>query len=289
MQPEDLFLQHLKTIERIAAFISRRNHLSRDEASEFAQEVKVRLLDDNYAVIRKYEGRSQFSTYLTTVIQRLFHQWRVEQWGKWRPSAEAKRLGDKAIAVERLLTRDNMTYSEVVQILTTAEQGFTAEEIERMYLRLPLRHPRPVLVSGEVSPDAVAAESESDDRIEAEEREQLARQAAGCLDRLFERMEAEDRLILQMRFWEARKVPDIAQRLQLDQKKLYKRLDKLYASLRQALEAEGVRKKDVDSLLTKGDNDLRFGPSRPESGNTPFRPSKIAGGEVRGSGKGRMR
>lgn len=289
MQPEDLFLQHLETIERISAFISRRNRLSHDEAGEFAQEVKVRLIDGDYAVIRKYEGRSKFSTYLTTVIQHLFHQWRVEQWGKWRPSAEAKRLGDKAITVERLLTRDNFTYSEVVQMLTTAEHGYTECEIEQIYLRLPLRHPRPVLVSGEVSPDAVAAENESDDRIEAEEREQVARHATGCLDRLFDTMEAEDRLILQMRFWEARKVPDIAQRLQLDQKKLYKRLDKLYASLREALETAGVRKNDVDSLLTKGDQELRFGPSRPQSGNTAFRPSKIAGGEVRGSGEGRMR
>jgi RNA polymerase sigma factor for flagellar operon FliA len=289
MQPEEIFLEHLRTIERIAAFVCRRNHLSPDESAEFAQEVKLRLIDDDYAVIRKFEGRSQFPTYLTTVIQRLFHQWRVEQWGKWRPSAEAKRLGDKAITIERLLTRDNFTYHEVVQILTTSDSGYTEAEIDAIYLRLPLRHPRPVLVSGEVSPDAVAADANADDRIETEEREQTARSASSCIDRFLDTMEAEDRLILQMRFWEARKVPDIAERLHLEQKKVYKRLDKLFASLRRALEEAGIRRNDVDSLLVKGDQDLRFGPSRPASGNPPFRPSQAAGGEVVGGGKGRMR
>lgn len=289
MQPEEIFLEHLRTIERIAAFVCRRNHLSPDESAEFAQEVKVRLIDDDYAVIRKFEGRSQFPTYLTTVITRLFHQWRVEQWGKWRPSAEAKRLGDKAITIERLLTRDNFTYGEVVQILTTSDHGYTTSEIEQIYLRLPLRHPRPMLVSGEVSPDAVADDSNADDRIEAEEREDVARHTTGCLDRLFDTMEAEDRLILQMRFWESRKVPDIAQRLHLEQKKLYKRLDKLFDRLRDALEAAGVRKDDVESLLVKGDQELRFGPTRSTSGNPPFSPSQAAGGEVVGRGKGGMR
>src|SRR6185295_1916310 len=111
MNPEETYLQHLPTIERIASFVARRNHLNADEAAEFTQEVRFRLFDGDYAIIRKFEGRSLFSTYLTTVIGRLFHQWRVEQWGKWRPSAEAKRLGDKAIALERLLSRDGYTFA----------------------------------------------------------------------------------------------------------------------------------------------------------------------------------
>src|SRR5688572_33281588 len=99
MSPEKLYLENLRSIERIAAFVARRNHLSADEAAEFIQEVRVRLLDDNYAIIRKFEGRSSLTTYLTTVINHLFHQCRVEMWGKWRPSAEAKRLGNKAITL----------------------------------------------------------------------------------------------------------------------------------------------------------------------------------------------
>src|SRR5262245_57293226 len=91
MNAEALFLANIATIDRIAAFICRHHHVP-DEWEEFAAQVKCDLLDHNYDIIRKYEGRAAFSTYLTTVMNRLFYQYRVRLWGKWRPSAEAKRL-----------------------------------------------------------------------------------------------------------------------------------------------------------------------------------------------------
>jgi RNA polymerase sigma factor (sigma-70 family) len=284
MQPEEIFLEHLRTIERIAGFVCRRNHLSPDESAEFTQEVKLRLIEGEYAVIRKFEGRSSFSTYLTTVINRLFSQYRVEQWGKWRPSAEARRLGDKAITLERLITRDGFTYHEAVQILTTpAGAGFTKAQLEAIYVRLPARQPRPMMVSGEVSPDAVSMNAEADDRIEADARHDTARNVTVTIDRVLETMEAEDRLILRMRFWEARKVPDIAERLKLDQKKVYKRLDKLYASLRSPLEEAGIHRQEVDALLTNGDQELCFHAGNPSSG-----PSQPVGGEAEKGRKERL-
>src|SRR5688572_4504105 len=172
MTAQELYLQNLRSIERIAASVARRNHLRGDEAAEFTQEVRVRLLEDNYAVIRKFEGRSSFSTYLTTVIVRLFHQWRVEQWGKWRPSAEAKRLGDKAIILERLISRDGYTFDEAVRILTTPGGAqFTVAELEAIYLRLPLRNPRPVVVSDDMLPESVASDGYADERVEMHDRE----------------------------------------------------------------------------------------------------------------------
>src|SRR5689334_7815875 len=118
MNPETTYLEHRESIERIAAFVARRGHLNADESAEFVQIVSYKLFEDDWAIIRKFEGRSSFTTYLTTVIARFFHQWRVEQWGKWRPSAEAKRLGDKAITLERLITRDGFTFDEAVKVLT---------------------------------------------------------------------------------------------------------------------------------------------------------------------------
>src|SRR5687768_14189132 len=158
MNPEDTYLQHLRTIERIAAFVARRHHLEASESEEFVQEVRVRLLDDDYSIIRKFEGRSTFSTYLTTVIGRLFAQWRVEQWGKWRPSAEAKRLGDKAVTLERLLSRDGYTLSEAVRVLTTGDMPYTISELEAIYMRLPSRTPRPIVVAEDNVPDVMAVD-----------------------------------------------------------------------------------------------------------------------------------
>lgn len=288
MNAEELYLQNLSSIERIAAFVARRNHLGPDESAEFVQEVRVRLLDDDYGVIRKFEGRSSFTTYLTTVIVRLYHQYRVEMWGKWRPSAEAKRLGDKAITLERLITRDSYSFDEAVKVLTTpAGSQYTVAELEAIYVRLPQRGPRPIVVSGEISPDAAAVDAEADDRVEHADRERSARNAAKAIDGVLETMNAEDRLILQMRFWDARKVPEIARCLHVDQKKLYKRLDRLFGALRNALELAGVGKAEVGTLLSRGDQDIRFGILSNGGEIRPFRPSHRRDGEdVRGGGGG---
>jgi RNA polymerase sigma factor for flagellar operon FliA len=284
MTPEATYLENLRTIERIASFVAHRNHLKPDEATEFVQEVRVRLLDQDYAIIRKYEGRSSFSTYLTTVILRLCQQWRVEQWGKWRPSAEAKRLGDKAIMLERLLTRDDYTFDEAVKELTTpGSSQYTRAELEAIYVRLPLRLPRPVFLSDGATPDISAADSDADDRVEMHDRERVARNVAAAADRLLESMDAEDRLILRLRFWQALKAPEIAQRLRMEPKRVYKRLDRLVVVMRQALEKAGITKADIATLLCHGDQEIRFGFPYGEREISPSGPSHDPGGETRGS------
>ena len=288
MNPEKTYLQHLPTIERIAAFAARKGHLNADETAEFVQIVRVRLFDDDYAIIRKFKGESQFSTYLTTVILRLFQQCRVEQWGKWRPSAEARRLGELAITLERLLTRDSFTFEEAVSILTVRSgPTCTAEELEALYVRLPFRNPRPMLVSEDGLPDAVAVESDADERLESRDRERTARRASKAIDEAVAKLGAEDCTILQMRFWHSRKVPDIARMLHLDQKKLYKRLEKLFKILRRALETVGLSRAEIEKVLAGGDQEIVFNSLAPEENPDPG-PSNPPGEGKRRGGKGRL-
>ncbi|HYC88331.1 MAG TPA: sigma-70 family RNA polymerase sigma factor [Thermoanaerobaculia bacterium] len=257
--PESTYLEHLASIERIAAFVARKNHLNPDDTVEFVQVVRCRLFEDDYAIIRKFEGRSSFTTYLTTVINRLFYEWRVKEWGKWRPSAEARRIGDVAIMLERLVTRDGFTFSEAARVLTMrAGAGVSIAELEAIYLRLPPRNPRPVVVSGEVSPDAAIVESDADERVGKRDRERTLRQAVQTIDSVLESFGEDDRLILKLRFWKSYKVPEIARVMQLDQKKLYKRLEKLFATFRRALESAGVSRADIDALLVRGDHDIHL-------------------------------
>ena len=287
MNPETTYLQHLESIERIAAFVARRGHLNADETAEFVDVVRMKLFEDDYSIIRKFEGRSSFTTYLTTVIVRLFHQCRVEMWGKWRPSAEAKRLGEKAITLERLLTRDGFTFQEAVNTLTIrAGAMYTVEELEALYLRLPLRNPRPVLVSDDATPEVAAQNAEADERVEARDRERSARHCTATLDAAFAQLDAEDRLILQLRFWDGKKVPEIAKIVGIDQKKIYKRLDKLFAVLRRALDEAKVSQADVDQLLGRGDQEIRLDLLSGEE-KTASSPSHAVGEErVRGGGGG---
>jgi RNA polymerase sigma factor for flagellar operon FliA len=268
---EELFLKNLCLIDRAIGYVCRRNRIHCDEGEEFGSYVKFKLIESNYAIVRKFEGRSTFSTYMTTVIQRMFFQYRVQMWGKWRPSAEAKRIGDKGITVERLLTREGFTYSEVISMLTVgSEPAFAVAEIEAIYLRLPIRQPRPMLVPAIENTDngpSVDLELFSGDRAE------LARHAVATVDCAMALMDPEDQIILRMRFWGARKVPEIGAALGVDPKKLYKRIDKLLAQLRLALEEAGVAGADACELLDHSDHELSFAFSTAE-GNAEVRHSK---------------
>jgi hypothetical protein len=104
----------------------------------------------------------------------------------------------------------------------------------------------------------VASASSADEGLAAHDREESARTAARVLDDAIATFDPEERLILQLRFWHARRVADIASDLHLDQKKTYKRIDKLLARLRAALEHAGVSRAIADDLVTHGDHDLHL-------------------------------
>jgi DNA-directed RNA polymerase specialized sigma24 family protein len=90
---------------RAISFVSSRHHLPGSEADDFGSHVKLKLIEHDYAILKKFEGRSNLRTYLTVVIHRLFLDYRIKAWGKWRPSAAAKRCGGVAILLERLTRR----------------------------------------------------------------------------------------------------------------------------------------------------------------------------------------
>ena len=253
MNAEETFLENLGLIDRIVAFVCRRNHYKPDEAEDFAGHVRLKLIESDYAILRKFEGRSSFSTYLTTVIQRMSFQYRVQMWGKWRPSAEAQRLGDAGVTLERLMTRDGYSLHEAIETLTTrSEPAYSRAELQAVYARLPQRTPRPVLVQEGDAAHEIASPDEADAAIQRTDRECAARAAAAAIDAAMASMDAEDQVILKMRFWSSRRVPEIASMLNLDQKKLYKRIDRLLLTLRHALERAGVNPREVEELIETG-------------------------------------
>src|SRR5919109_1132038 len=90
---EALFLRNLGWIERALASVCRRYGVSRDDAEDFASWAKLKLVEDDYAVLGKFRDESSITTYLTVVIAMLFRDYRVQRWGRWRPSADARRRG----------------------------------------------------------------------------------------------------------------------------------------------------------------------------------------------------
>ena len=69
---ENFFLANLSLVKRIVAFICARHHLNAAEAQDFESIVYVKLVEDDYARLRKFKQQSSLKSFLFTVIRRLF-------------------------------------------------------------------------------------------------------------------------------------------------------------------------------------------------------------------------
>jgi RNA polymerase sigma factor (sigma-70 family) len=239
---EDLFLSQLDVIGRVISFVSSRHHLPGTDADDFDSHVKMKLIEDDYGILRKFEGRCSLRTYLTIVIQRLFLDYRISQWGKWRPSAEARRCGEAAILFERLTQRDGYGFEEACELMETNHQvTLSRADIEKIASRLPHRVRR--RFESDAALTDLAAEQPSLDEVVADhEREVTASRVEAALNAAMAGLDSQDRLIFELRFREGRTVAEIARALRLDQKALYRRVDRSLASLLTALQAAGIDK-----------------------------------------------
>jgi RNA polymerase sigma factor for flagellar operon FliA len=248
MDRHRLFLEHLPQIEAVIACVCRRNHCDAEEAEEFAAEVRAKLIEDACQVLGRFKGKSSFETYLTTVVQRLYLDRRNQRWGKWRPSAEARRLGPVALWLEEL-ARDGYGFDESCEILRTKHQvTVSVPELAQLAARLPLRQPR--RVEGEERLRTLPCEAPSpEERALAREQRYERQRLYEAVMRALAPFSAEDRLLIKQRFASDVPMKTVAAGLGVEPKRLYRRLERLQKRLRRALEREGIRGEDVTDLL----------------------------------------
>lgn len=253
--PEEIFVQHLPWIDKVAAIVCRRNGVWGDDADDFASWARMKLMEDDYAVFRKFEGKSKLETYIATVVSRLFIAHQRREQGRWRPSTEAQRIGPPAPELERLVRRDGYTVEQAGEKLRTAGvTDYSDHELARLLARLPDRVPlRPVQVSPEPVLEHKESASSADARIVSSEAEAWHGGLMDAVNRAISRMEPEEQMIVRMRFGEGCTLAHVARTVNIDPKPLYRRIEKLKTALRGHLEAEGISPRDVRMLLDRED------------------------------------
>jgi len=244
-------------IERAVAFACRRNRLDPNDAEEFAAIVNLKLVENDCAILRAYEARSGFATFISVVVQRMALDYRIHLWGKWHTTAEAKRLGELAMELERLLHRDGRTIDEALVILGPRHEGITRESLASLADRLPARTPRLREVAIGDS-EIRAADPATDERVLEGERRQTSARLSSVMSSIIDRLPEEDQLILQLRFEGGMPVSNIARALQIDQKLLYRRLERRMRDIRAELEKCGVEAGDVLDLIGRDEAILDF-------------------------------
>jgi RNA polymerase sigma factor (sigma-70 family) len=230
--------EHLDLIEDVIRQICRRNRLAGADADDFRQEAHVKLLEARS--VEKYQGRAAMRTFLTVVIQRIYLDYRIKQWGKWRPSVEARRNGPVAIKLEQLILRDGLTFEEAFETLkTNFDITESRERLEALVARLPLRVIRKT--KGEEAlvsmPDGAAPADAQFARDQVKARIVAVRDALG---RALADLDSFDRMLITLVYWHGVRVVSIAKQTGQDYKRLFRRLEQLREQLRTILVDAGI-------------------------------------------------
>lgn len=257
MVPGELFETNLPLVERVIARVCNKAHLVGADAEDFASIARLHLIDNDYWVLRQHDGLSSLGAYLAVVIQRLLCDERNRSMGRWRASAEAKRMGDAGVLLETLLLRDRRSLAEVVPIVTGANRQLSASDIEAMAARLPERTPRPRAAALDATmEEALAAADDAAARVVEGDRARLAERASTAMRDALAALPAEDRMVIKLRFGSGMSIADVARILQLEARPLYRRIETLLAQLRRALGAAGIDRATAEELIGVTELDL---------------------------------
>lgn len=247
---ERLFVGNLEQISRISRFMCRRHGMSAEEAEECESWVRLRLVENDYASLRKFRGESALLTYLTVVIAMLVRDYRVQQWGRWRPSAAALRMGPAAVHIESLVYRDGLSLNEALHVMRG--NGFAAlseRELTTIFATLKPRLPmRPREVGEESLASSAAGEQADAALLVAEQQAERARLESAVTQEL-KAFNSEDRTILRLTLCEGLSIADVARGLGLQQRALYRHLERLKRELRSRLERAGITRERAAAVL----------------------------------------
>jgi RNA polymerase sigma factor (sigma-70 family) len=233
-----LYRDNVGLITRIARGVGRRARLDGEAVEDFVSDVHVRLLEQDFAVLRKFQGRSSLATYLNKVFTRMALDFRGRRWGRWRPSDTAMQLGPAAVQLEQLILRDGHSFEEACALIGERHHGAVSRaDLEHLAGRLPWHPVRRTtdLEAVDVSGAGVPAAAELDGPARAE-RARLQRALRFAVASL----PSGDRELLRLRYGGGQSLAQVSRVLGLEQRPLYRRVERLHRQLRDAILAGGV-------------------------------------------------
>jgi len=241
-----LFEEARADIDGAMKLVGFRRRLNPTEFEDLRSFVMLKLIENDYGRLRKFQHQGSMRAYLNVVVQRLYVDYKIWCVGKWHPSAEAERRGTVAVELERLIYRDGYEPREAIEHASSRNPGMaTRDELWQTAYALPVRH-RPRHVSDET---LYRMSRPLVDPVEARESEVVLGRLRDELGRAFGALEETDRRVLEMRFRDQRTVPEIAAALGIAAKPLYARIRRLLRRVRSRLETAGVGSQQAIELV----------------------------------------
>jgi RNA polymerase sigma factor (sigma-70 family) len=248
MTLEELYHQSLEVLPPILRGLGREKRLSPEDVEDLRSEIQVKLLKDDYRVLRRWDSRSSLKVYLETLVYNIWHDWLRDEKGKVRVSAAARRLGPPAPLLEKLLGLERLTLEEAYQLIKPKFPGLSRGEVDEIAAQInPWRGRR--FENEDVVRWLPDLKPTGAKRLEQREKLDQKRKALALMHRLLSELPEQDRNLLVRAHAEGVKFSCIARSLGIDQQPLYRRNERLITKLRTALEEAGIRWEDLSEAL----------------------------------------
>lgn len=248
LEPKAAFLANLELVDALSISIARRNGCDGDEVDDFVAIVRSRLVENDYAIWRKHRGKSSLRAFLSVVIANLFRDHRIAQWGKWRPSAHARRHGHTGVALDRLIRRDGASIDLAVKAIASRDDCALDERaLRQIAADLPQKKDRrPQRLEDAPS---LATTATAEDGLQSKETARLRERVIGAVREVLDTLPEEDQTILRLLFWENHSVAQVARTLRVEARPLYRKIKRRYGDLEDRLDKRGVDASAVTTLL----------------------------------------
>lgn len=247
MANNTLYSDNSDAIEAVLRSICRVKRLGPDDAEEFASWTRLKLLENDCAVLAKFKGLSAFKTFLGTVVANKYLDWQIEEKrNKFRNSAPAKRAGRVGTELERLVLRDKIEYEQAAQLLVSRGIARSIAECDEVWAGLKRQGGRVHVNVDDVDEFAVAPEP---DPVDDRERRRIAAKMLAALQRAMAELPASDNVIFRLKYWDNVKVSDIARTQGIEQKPLYRRYEQILDQLKKSMVVQGVTEAEVRQVF----------------------------------------
>lgn len=248
----------IEEIDKAAASVARSFGYSPQDSEDFRQSAHVYLLEQPHILqcFRGGEEGCSLRSYLFTVLRRHALDTYRHLVGKWHSTAEVKRLGREAEALEALRYRDRLDLELAITRLLEKFPGFTREQALALDEKIKPRGLREWV--GPAPLETIAADSRADENVTRHELEEIEQRVRAALQEALAALDPIDRVMIKAIFGKGQSIRDFAHFQGTRPRRMYSHFDRLRASLRKKLESLGIEAAEAMRLIGWNESALSF-------------------------------
>lgn len=127
------FNDNIETIYSTINFFCRNKQIIGEDKKDFSSQILIKVIDNDYKVLRSYNKKSKLTTYLLTVISNYYIDLKRKEIKRWRPSKKSKNKGPIAVKLDELINKKNYTLEEAHDTLTINHNyNVTLDELSKI-------------------------------------------------------------------------------------------------------------------------------------------------------------